>query len=346
MAGVKRLIQSDITKILIFLTLTALTAALLSPWLYNAGKMIAEVVESRSANTPLLWFAQRCGNADFLQYFHSSLLICGTLLIGPFIMWMQLGQSPKSRNNKPWTLRLPEPSIAHETGQRLRHNPRGWLHFGTGVLLASSLVLLMMWLLIQTDWFRLQRPVMWYDAIKNNITPVVISSVFVEWLLRGVLLGICLRSMRPGIAIFIVSLIYAAGHFLSPMAGDQLAQQENWDAGFRMFELIGQRFFHLGSFALPFLTLWCIGMVLSYARFRTASLWLPIGLHLGWLFVHRVFAEIAVINGEHLASADVFISDDRQSGILPISLIIATALLVHVFIQISEERRATREEKS
>ena len=187
---------------------------------------------------------------------------------------------------------------------------------------------------------------MWYDAIKSNITPVVITSVFVEWLLRGVLLGICLRSMRPGIAIFIVSLIYAAGHFLSPMAGDQLAQQENWDAGFRMIELIGQRFFHLGSFALPFLTLWCIGMVLSYARFRTASLWLPIGLHLGWLFVHRVFAEIAVINGEHLASADVFISDDRQSGILPISLIIATALLVHVFIQISEERRATREEKS
>ena len=40
-------------------------------------------------------------------------------------------------------------------------------------------------------------------------------------------------------------------------------------------------------------TLFLIGIILAYARLRTQSLWLPIGLHAGWIFGNGVFNRIA-----------------------------------------------------
>jgi len=349
MQRVKRLIQSDLTKILIFFTLTSIAAAIISPWLYNAGKMIAEVAESRGSNSLLLWFAQKCDSVDFPQYFNRALLLSSLLLAGPFIMWMRIGKGPKPLRKKPWGLRLPNSSVAHSShsvGQPLRHNDRGLLHLCVGVFLASSLMLLMMWMLILSGWFTLERPALWWDVIKSVTLSSVLIALIGEWIFRGVFLGICLRSMRPSVAIVIVSACFAAVHFLSPPAGVHLTEPGNWDAGFRMMALIGQRFLHLHHFLMPFLTLFVVGLILAYARYRTASLWLPIGLHIGWVLVHRIFQPITEISGEHLAVADLFISADRKAGILPLCLLFAAGLLVHVFIRVSEEKRSAREEKN
>jgi len=308
--------------------------------------MIAEVSAPRTKGSLVAWIAQYSDHADFAQFFHLSLISCALLLAGPFIMWMRIGQTPKSRHQKPWSLKLPEHSIAHDTGQVLRSNNRGWLHLGTGVLLTSSLILMMMWLLLHTGWFRLEQPVMWLEAAKKSLLPAVFIAIFLEVIFRGILLGICLRPMRPITAMLAVSFLFALVHFLYPINGINVSEPEKWDAGFRMWGLIGQRFAHPVSFLLPFLSVFFIGLILAYARFRTASLWLPVGLHLGWIFVYRIFKPITEINGEHLDSASFFISADRDSGLLPLSLLLATALLVHVFAQISEEKRNTREEKA
>ncbi len=37
-----------------------------------------------------------------------------------------------------------------------------------------------------------------------------------------------------------------------------------------------------------------LGAMLAYARWRTASLWLPIGLHAGWIFINGVLAAVTV----------------------------------------------------
>lgn len=42
-----------------------------------------------------------------------------------------------------------------------------------------------------------------------------------------------------------------------------------------------------------FTTLFLLGWILADARLRTRSLWLPIGLHAGWIFASGAFNKIA-----------------------------------------------------
>jgi|TARA_B110000908_G_scaffold148622_1_gene181227 membrane protease YdiL (CAAX protease family) len=335
---VKRLIQSDITKTLIFFTLTVVIAAVVSPWLYNVGKFIAEVGETRNLNVLMNWLAQKCDHAEFPRYFNRALLLCALVLAGPFIMWMRLGKEARQPRRNPWRIKLPKHSIAHDYGQALVHNRRGFLHLVTGFLLAACLLTLMVWFLLAIGWFSLEHPVKWFVAIRESLLSAAFVSVFEEWIFRGMMLGIFLRAMRPFAAIAVVSIFYASIHFLLPPDGVKLLNPGEADAGFRMISLVFQRFMSPQEFLLSFITLLVVGLILGYARYRTASLWLPIGLHAGWVFVHRVFQHIAELSGDHLASAEVLIGADRKSGLLPLSLLIPTGLLVHVFLQISSDR--------
>lgn len=341
MATVKRLLQSDITKTLIFFILTTACAAAITPWLYNAGMMLVEVEATHRTSPVITWLAQKCAHAELPRYFNRAMLLCALLLIGPFIMWMRLGQTGKQPRQSPWRLRLPEHSIAHDHGQPLTRNPRAWLHLTTGFLLAGSLLTLMVWLLLLTGWFSLTHPLDWIEATRESLASAAFAGLVEEWIFRGILLGIFLRSLRPAVAIVSVSLLFAALHFLLPPDGVKVMNPDSLDSGFRMISLIIQRFMHPQTFALSFITLFAMGLILAYARYRTASLWLPIGLHTGWVFVHRIFQHMAELSGKHLAHMEVFIGADRKSGLLPLCLLIATGLLVHVFVQISDESRET-----
>lgn len=339
---VKRLLQSDLTKIFLFIILTVIGAALISPLLYNIGKFVAEVAESRQLNTAINWLAQKCADAEFPQYFNQALLLCTILLAGPFIAWMRLGKDTRQPRRGPWQIKLPTHSVAHDSGQPLYRNPHATLHLITGFLLAGSLLTLMVWLLLQTGWFKLIHPVEWFNTTRNALGAAVISSFIEEFIFRGIILGIFLRALKPGAAIVIVSIFYASIHFLLPPNGVEVINPGSIDAGFRMIGLVAQRFMNPEEFILSFITLLVAGLILAYARYRTASLWLPIGLHAGWVFVIQIFHNIAELSGEHLATAEVLIGPDRISGLLPLSLLFATGLLVHVFIQVSSEKRQSQ----
>jgi membrane protease YdiL (CAAX protease family) len=339
MIAVKRLIQSDITKILIFFILTTACAAAITPWLYNAGMMLVEVTETRPTSAVISWLAQKCDHAELPRYFNRALLLCALILTGPFIMWMKLGKEGKQPRRNPWRLQLPKHSIAHHHGQALTRNPRAWLHFTTGFLLAGSLLMLMIWLLLLTGWFSLTPQLDWVRATQESLVSAAFAGLIEEWIFRGVILGIFLRALRPTMAIVTVSLFFAFIHFLLPPDGVKVLNPDSLDSGFRMISLIAQRFMHPQTFTLSFVSLFVIGLILAYARYRTASLWLPIGLHTGWFFVHRIFQHMAELSGDHLSSMELFISADRKSGLLPLCLLIATGLFVHVFVQISEEKR-------
>jgi len=337
---VKRLIQSDLTKILLFLILTTVCAAAITPLLYDAGKMIAEVAEARSRNPIVTWFAQKCGQANLPQYFNRGLLLCALLLAGPFLMWLRLGKEARQPRRNPWRIRLPNRSIAQDQGQPLVRNPKAKFHFTTGFLLAGSLMLLMVWLLLQTGWFALIHPIDWISVTRSSIFSAAFTGVIEEWIFRGVILGILLRSMRPTMAIVTTSLFFASVHFLIPLDGVTVLKPGDLDSGFRLISLIIERFSHPQTFFFGFIYLFAMGLILAYARYRTSSLWLPMGLHIGGLFIHRLFHQTAEFSGEHLASVDVFIGHDRQSGILPLTVLIAMGLLVHVFAQVSAEKLA------
>ena len=145
-----------------------------------------------------------------------------------------------------------------------------------------------------------------------------------------------MRSMRPAPAIIIVSLIYGWIHFAIPPNTLEITDPSKADAGFRMMKLVVQNLFNLQSFAFSFVSLVTMGLILAYARYRSSSLWLPIGLHAGWLFSLRSLQQITEFNPEHPPLSALLIGPDGISGILPLCLLITIGLLVHVFVQISD----------
>lgn len=201
------------------------------------------------------------------------------------------------------------------------------------------------WLLLITGWFSLIHPVDWIRATQKSLLSATVISFTEQWILMGIILGVFLREMKPISACFSVSLFFAFIHFLLDNKGIQVPRPEELDAGFQLLALTGLRIMHPGTFALNFVNLWILGLILAYARYRTASLWLPIGIYAGWLFILGLFQSITTINGVYLSHTDVFIGANKQSGILPLCLLIATGLLVHVFVQFSTENHNTSDKQ-
>jgi hypothetical protein len=67
----------------------------------------------------------------------------------------------------------------------------------------------------------------------------------------------------------------------------------HWFSGFvslsHSFHQFGEPMLVLGGFT----TLFVIGIALADARLCTRSLWLPIGLHAGWILASEVFSKVA-----------------------------------------------------
>src|SRR5207244_13351312 len=105
-----------------------------------------------------------------------------------------------------------------------------------------------------------------------------IEEVFFRW----IVLGLLLRTGRKYMAIFAVSVIFAAVHFLK--APERTSEIVTWTSGFssiaHAFDGIGDPMMLTSAFT----TLFVIGWILADARVLTHSLWLSIGLHAGWIF--------------------------------------------------------------
>lgn len=342
MSAVKCLVQSDITKIFLFFILTVVSAAIISPGLYNVGMFLAEVGESHELNGAMNWLARQSASAVFPGYFNLSLVVCGLLLAGPFIMWLNLENPARQPLASPWQIRLPKHTIAHDGSHKLRHNTHASLHLATGFLLTGGILTLAVWALLVIDWFSLDHPVQWWYATRTALITAIMLAVVKEWLFRGVLLGIFLRALHPAAAITMVSLIYALIHFFLPTGAIQVDDPCSADAGFEMLSLVGQHLINPREFAFGFVSLTAIGLILAYARYRTASLWLPIGLHIGWIFSHRSLQQITEFNPDHPPLSRLVLGPDGISGLLPLCLLIITGLLVHVFVQISDEKRRSQ----
>ena len=339
MGSVKRFFQSDITKTLLFFILTITAAAITSPWLYNVGMFLAEVGEVRHLNRGLNWLATKAADNGFPAYYKMTLVICAMLLAGPFIMWMNLANKSSQPIPGPWRIKLPRRSLVHDSGQPLCHNPTAKLHLATGFLLTGGLLTLAVWLLLTLGWFSLDHPVEWAQAMRAALVSAAVLALVKEWLFRGMMLGIFLRSMRPAPAIVAVSLLYALIHLLLPNDTVHIANPDKADAGFRLLGLMCMQIMNLREFVFSLLSLTAVGLILGYARYRTASLWLPVGLHAGWVFSHQSLQQITMFDPDNPPLSGLLIGTDGISGLLPLFLLITTGLLVHVFARISNLKR-------
>lgn len=288
----------------------------MSPLLYNAGKALAEVSSVKTTNGPLEWLAGICRSADFPEFFTVSLLIASLILALPFIEWLRGGRGAEGGRNGSWRL------IA---GQRLRANPQGMRQAMTGFLLVIGLFLLLVGILIFAGIFTWKTP---GEALAKVILPglgiALFSAVIQEILFRGVAMGIFLRAMRPQVAFVMAAVFFASVHFLNPPAGLNVADPDASGIGFELLRKIAARLSEPSAIFGTFAPLLALGGVLAYARWRTASLWLPVGLHAGWIFVNPLLASVT-----RVAAYQGSVGPSVSEGVVSLSGILLAGILAN-----------------
>jgi len=345
---VKNILQSDVTKLLLYVISCFLLAALLTPWIYNAGMFLAELTTTSNTNPLFDWLGKKASNAEYPTFFKRALLLSALLLLAPLLFALRMSGHPAPLRKSPWTVYLPPRTVAYKEGQPLRNPPFGWIQLLTGFLLAGGLLFAMGLLLVFVGWFQWDEPISWSKALKKSIPPALSASLVEELIFRGALLGIFLRTFRPFWAIVLLSLLFAGLHFLQPPdniavfvrspgplpEGQVFIDPESGAASFELLKLIALRFTNPLPVLYEFAALTAVGLILAYARVATSSLWLPIGLHAGWVFAFKLFNRLADRNSDLDSQYDLYIGHDLKEGLVPLVTLLITAILVHFFIRI------------
>lgn len=317
----------DVGLIVGYVVLSFLLAALLSPPLYQIGKGFAEASASRETVDGAAWLAAKAAKATFPVYFKRALLISALILLFPLLHVLKLKVDPRKLRESRWSIYLPQVIRDREVGQPLERNQRAWLHLGLGLAFSSGFFLFMALLLIQIGWFQWQ-PDASFSAFGKALTGAVFAAALIaiveEALFRGALLGIFLRAFRPGLAITLLSLLFAGVHFLQPPSGAEVSTPGTTAAGFEMLQLILQRLTQPVDLLYHFASLFVVGLILAYARCGTASLWLPIGLHAGWIICLKVFGKLASRDPDLLPKYDAIIGTTLVEGFLPLATLLLT----------------------
>jgi membrane protease YdiL (CAAX protease family) len=344
---VRRTSASDILKIFVYVATALACGALLAPWLYQSGKWLAGAKPSFG---PLKFLASAAGRADFPTFLNRATLLSALVLIFPLIRWLRQGQAAARYRDTPWSLRLPDEAVVLDRGQPLRRNPRGWQHLVMGFLLGAGLLLLAGWGMLQAGFFVWKSAAFSTQGVPNKfVMPIHLGKVlpllllgatvvaFIEeTLFRGLLLGIFLRALRAVPAILLLSLLFAFVHFLQPPDGTVIVEPQAADAGFVLLGKIFSRFADPLSLVARFSLLAMVGGTLAYARYRTASLWLPLGLHFGWIVGVGLFkAATWPVTGLPKSQA-WWVGGSLLEGVLPLAIVTVTWGIVHFVTRVRQ----------
>lgn len=310
----------DILKTWFYAATSVLLGSWSAPLLYNAGKALAEVSQSKNTNGPLEWLAGVCQRTEFPKFFETSLLVAAGILFLPFIEWLRSGHGGSLLKALP-----PRPP-RDGRGRRLM---KSCGHAGIGFLVVTALFLLLAGLLSLAGVLAWKPPggsiptLIWQGfAIALGL------AVFQEILFRGLAMGIFLRSARPAAAIAMAAVLFALVHFLHPPPGMNVVDPDASGVGFELLRAIAASFFRLHVFFGIFAPLLALGAVLAHARWSTASLGLPIGLHTGWIFIHGLLDDFT-IRGKSIFWG---LSDaSLRQGMLPLAGLIFIGYLIRQF---------------
>ncbi|HEV3409008.1 MAG TPA: CPBP family intramembrane glutamic endopeptidase [Chthoniobacterales bacterium] len=276
---------------------------------------IATLLFGALAAPPLYWAARRfvpaLGGFDFESFFHRALLVGALLFLWPLLRSLEIRR---------WRdLQL------EKNDRALRDVSVGAAAAAIPLLLGGVvLVLLGIWIL---------RPAVDFAGLLQRTASAVVVPFIEEPIFRGLLLGILLRSMPAALAMFLSSALFSILHFLKAPEGTSTVV--TWASG---FVSIGNAF---SQFADPmlvlasFTTLFLLGWILADARIRTRSLWLPIGLHAGWIFANALFNKVAQRQFEALP----WIGRNLLIGLAPLGVAVVTWALVRWWLSYVERPR-------
>jgi membrane protease YdiL (CAAX protease family) len=307
-----RFLKSEAGAVVLWVVASILLASLVAPWIFGIGKDFA--LRHGDSDGLAGWLAGSCERAKFGRYFNRCLMLSALFLLWPLL----------------WRIRLlgrgrpgPLASLAG-IGWRL-----GLRHGAAGFAIAAGLLGL---LGVALAWGGAFMPLDGWPStsalMKRVLLPAIGASLAEEWLFRALLLGLWLRITGPWQACMGTAAVYAFVHFLEPPKGHEIADPQAATAGFELLGLILRNFLNPQFIAAEFLTLFTVGLALGWARLKTNSLWLPIGMHAGWIFAFKCFNQLhAPVTGHPLQPW--LIGPSLKNGLLPLATLAISWWLIN-----------------
>jgi membrane protease YdiL (CAAX protease family) len=293
----------DAARLLAYFVATVLIAAVLAPILFWTGQSLA-------AHGIFPFLAQ----FDFETFFHRALLVSGLILLWPLFRSIRVRQM---------------------SDLDLAPNPRRAWDLGAGFLL-SLIPLLCCGATLLALHIYVPRWTLSPMAFLKLIGACAFVPVIEETLFRGLILGVLLRSERKYLAMLITSAIFSIAHFLK--APEHTSPVVTWTSGFTSIAHSFDQFSDATLVAAAFTTLFVIGWILADARLATRSLWLPVGLHAGWIFGNGIFNRMA--KRQALVLALPWLGKNLLVGIVPLSVCLLTWALLRWWLA-REKKRET-----
>jgi membrane protease YdiL (CAAX protease family) len=294
-------ILKDAARLLAYFVATVLIGALLAPLLFWAAQSLAAH-----------GFFPALATFDFETFFHRALLIAAVALIWPLFRSVQ---------------------VRRLGDLDLEPNPRWPRHLIAGFLLSAIPLLCAGALLIAFHIYSLRAHVE-LTALAKTIGTAAVVPPIEETFFRGLVLGILLRSGRKYMSIFITSALYSIVHFLK--APERTSTIVTWSSGFDSIAHAFAQFADPMLVLAAFTTLFLIGWILADARLSTRSLWLPVGLHAGWICANGVFSRMA--RREILALP--WLGKNLLVGIAPLGVACLTWLLMRGWLKYYGARKS------
>jgi membrane protease YdiL (CAAX protease family) len=303
----------EVLKVWLYAGCTVLLGAWLAPLVYDAGKALSEVSSSKQINAPIHSLADHCRSSDFPDFYRASLLLAAALLLPPFSDWLACRRAGGFR--KLFGLARPTRDASSNSLICNSLGIRQGLYGFASVTALFLMVTTVMALSGMDDWK--SPPENLPSLALNLLAGALVHAFFQEILFRGIALSVFLKALPARAALAMSACLFALIQFsLNPL---QLNVHDP-EASHTGLELLGEIFAQLKHFhtaLASFIPLLIFGAVLGYARLRTASLWLPIGLHAAVLFSTSLSAAIT-----HAGTASSLTSMIWLAAISAIGLII------------------------
>lgn len=292
-------------KVLAYLVVALVAGALVAPPIFWAGQALAAAgVTEWLAKFPFHRVLSRC------------LQVSALVLLIPALRWIGLRR----------------PSDLH-----LRKNPLAAADFAAGLVFSVVLVAVLAAICVSAGWLVWRADAAWTGLGRIVLTAAAVSGIE-EVVFRGVILGLCLWTLPRAGAIALTTLLFVVVHFIKPAKTEIAPEAVRWWSG--LAEAL--RFADgLPPGALLFFgaaSLFAAGWILGSAAVATRSLWLPIGLHAGWVFAQQstnLFLRPAAQEAGALLPwiGPNLVSGAVPTGLLPLAALLLTGLLVRLYLR-------------
>ena len=292
--------MKDAARLLAYFVATVFLGAVLAPILFWGAQWLVGHG----------WFSF-LAKFDFETFFHRALLLAAIILLWPLL------RSIRTRTM---------------SDLALERNSRWLRHLAAGFLLSAIPLLCCGAIIIALHVYSLRQTINGL-SLAQVVGSALVVPVIEEMFFRGLVLGILLRSGRHYMSILATSALYSIIHFLK--APERTSAIVTWTSGFNSVANAFVQFTDPVLVAAGFTTLFLIGWILADARLRTRSLWLPIGLHAGWILTSGTFNKIA--HREMLALP--WLGKNLLVGFVPLAVGLVTWLLVRIWLKYDRARK-------